>query len=634
MHLIWQMTTALLFMAFFDNGNVKGNNIEIQVNRKLQEMTDLKEHLESLQKDIEWYISSFLNNNDLTKLNSMVRAFTQEKVHRINLKKNIESLEQAYGQKLEYLATTIENIDKHIESRLLAKTNATEVSFRSKLEETVSTIEQNFTGSMSKLNQTLWKLYKQVKKRRVPKKVKGGWTAWGSWTSCTSTCGRGIQDRVRTCTNPAPSNGGNYCDGNGMEYKQCQINSCRVNGSWTAWGSWSNCSSTCGKGSKNRVRTCTNPAPSNGGNYCNGVWMEINECQVSSCTVNGSWTAWGSWSSCSSTCGKGTQNRVRTCTNPAPSDGGNYCDGVGLEYNECQISSCTVNGSWTAWGSWSNCSSTCGKGSKNRVRTCTNPAPSNGGNYCNGVWMEINECQISSCTVNGSWTAWGSWSNCSSTCGKGTKNRVRTCTNPAPSNGGNYCNGVWMEINECQVSSCTDVNTNPAPSNGGNYCDGVGIEYNECQINPCEAMPYCESGWEEYQGSCYFFAYKKQYSMSWRAAKEYCDRSNSHMLRLDNQMEFDFIRKVLLELHSKQLKDDITRVPGHWTGANDISNEGQWVWSPGDVKMIFTVWSKGEPNDQFGEEDCVELNRFIDFKMNDLNCNLDRYFICETFYFR
>ena len=36
----------------------------------------------------------------------------------------------------------------------------------------------------------------------------GGWSDWGG---CSKTCGTGTQ--ARTCTNPAPANGGADCSG-------------------------------------------------------------------------------------------------------------------------------------------------------------------------------------------------------------------------------------------------------------------------------------------------------------------------------------------------------------------------------------------------------------------------------------
>ena len=57
----------------------------------------------------------------------------------------------------------------------------------------------------------------------------------------------------------------------------------------------------------------------------------------------------------------------------------------------------SVNGMWSAWGEYSTCTKTCGTGQKSRTRTCTNPAPSGGGSTCPGSTSEMTDCNISSC---------------------------------------------------------------------------------------------------------------------------------------------------------------------------------------------------------------------------------------------
>ena len=57
-------------------------------------------------------------------------------------------------------------------------------------------------------------------------------------------------------------------------------------------------------------------------------------------TVNGGWSEWGTYDSCSKTCGGGTQTRNRQCTNPPPAHGGRYCSGASSDSRSCNTQPC------------------------------------------------------------------------------------------------------------------------------------------------------------------------------------------------------------------------------------------------------------------------------------------------------
>lgn len=62
--------------------------------------------------------------------------------------------------------------------------------------------------------------------RKIFFPVDGGWNDWTPWTSCPVTCGGGTMNRSRSCTNPSPQNGGANCSGDADDTDICNTNSC------------------------------------------------------------------------------------------------------------------------------------------------------------------------------------------------------------------------------------------------------------------------------------------------------------------------------------------------------------------------------------------------------------------------
>ncbi|KAI8779431.1 hemicentin-1, partial [Biomphalaria glabrata] len=170
-----------------------------------------------------------------------------------------------------------------------------------------------------------------------------------------------------------------------------------VHGEYSPWTEWGACSTSCGKGSKTRRRTCDNPRPENGGRDCIGPSVENTNCVIELCPVHGNWAPWSVWGECTLTCGGGQRKRVRTCSNPAPSGSGQPCAGSGEEMEYCNTQGCPVDGKFSEWSDWSACSSTCGLGEKKRTRECIQP--SFGGRRCWGDTSQIMDCNLGSCFV-------------------------------------------------------------------------------------------------------------------------------------------------------------------------------------------------------------------------------------------
>ncbi|KAM7408879.1 hypothetical protein PAMA_002550 [Pampus argenteus] len=159
---------------------------------------------------------------------------------------------------------------------------------------------------------------------------------------------------------------------------------------------------------------------------------------------------WSQWSSCSVTCGQGSQVRTRTCVSPY----GTHCSGPLRESRVCNNTApCPVDGQWQEWSSWSDCSVTCANGTQQRTRQCS--AAAHGGSECRGHWAESRECHNPDCTANGQWNPWGPWSGCSKSCDGGWQRRARVCQGAAVT--GQQCDGTGEEVRKCSDQRC------PAP---------------------------------------------------------------------------------------------------------------------------------------------------------------------------
>ena len=62
----------------------------------------------------------------------------------------------------------------------------------------------------------------------VSESVDGGWSEYGGWSDCSPKCGLegGTQTRTRNCDNPTPAHGGADCEGGQSETQSCDIDPC------------------------------------------------------------------------------------------------------------------------------------------------------------------------------------------------------------------------------------------------------------------------------------------------------------------------------------------------------------------------------------------------------------------------
>ena len=125
---------------------------------------------------------------------------------------------------------------------------------------------------------------------------------------------------------------------------------------------------------------------------------------------------------------------------------------------------------WQEWGQWSQCSTSCGPGSKIRARACSHPT-FGGDDQCHGNSTMAAPCKLSECqgmivwlsffyggdidvaATDAEWQDWGEWSQCTASCGQGSKVRARACSEPA-FGGDEQCPGDYTELENCETSKC------------------------------------------------------------------------------------------------------------------------------------------------------------------------------------
>ncbi|XP_032680158.1 thrombospondin type-1 domain-containing protein 4-like isoform X2 [Odontomachus brunneus] len=195
----------------------------------------------------------------------------------------------------------------------------------------------------------------------------------GAWGPCSTTCGRGIRNRTVTCITSGES-----CSlvNKPESQKPCEIAACNIvmdvghHAPWlyTEWSS--KCSAECGNGVKIRQVACADGSEL----FCNPKERPNMEMQCFGRGTNCNRAKWftGSWTSCSVSCGVGVQHRDTVCISRTNGEfvvlpAKNCSDPKPTNEQVCRMSLCSPE--WFT-SDWSTCSTTCDFGIQTRLVRC------------------------------------------------------------------------------------------------------------------------------------------------------------------------------------------------------------------------------------------------------------------------
>uniref|UniRef100_A0A8C7JB41 ADAM metallopeptidase with thrombospondin type 1 motif 20 n=1 Tax=Oncorhynchus kisutch TaxID=8019 RepID=A0A8C7JB41_ONCKI len=287
-------------------------------------------------------------------------------------------------------------------------------------------------------------------------------TQWryGSWTTCSVSCGKGKRARYVSCRD---AQGGvadeSYC---AQLLRPPESSACfSPCGQWRSW-EWSPCSVTCGVGRATRQVVCSNYHHQVDESFCDQDERPSTEqeCTGAPCPSvyrqrpndqpysphdpashpgHSSWNVpsadnqWrtGPWGGCSSTCAGGFQRRVVVCQD-AEGRSTSHCDQrvKPAESKNCDSGPCPL---WN-YGVWGECTQTCGGGRRTRQVVCQRPNGQRLNDHNCDILdkpPDVEQCNLDLCPGSASWhrRPWNSLA-CSVSCGRGTKEREIACVYP------------------------------------------------------------------------------------------------------------------------------------------------------------------------------------------------------------
>ena len=120
-----------------------------------------------------------------------------------------------------------------------------------------------------------------------------------------------------------------------------------------------------------------------------------------------------------------------------------------------------------------------------------------------------------------------------------------------------------------------------------------------------------------FKNDCYKFNLDEK---DWNEAEKKCIQEGGHLTSVLSIEEVRFIRCM----------QDPASIHKTWIGAKRIGSNFQWT---DGTSFDFENWNTGEPNNQGGEENCIEVDsdpgKDWHDRWNDVPCTNKRNYVCK-----
>ncbi|KAK9533302.1 hypothetical protein VZT92_008428 [Zoarces viviparus] len=142
------------------------------------------------------------------------------------------------------------------------------------------------------------------------------------------------------------------------------------------------------------------------------------------------------------------------------------------------------------------------------------------------------------------------------------------------------------------------------------------LEDDQSESDLVKRGAYCSSGWTECSGRCFHYI---PTAMTWAEAEENCLSLGGNLASVHNTLEYHGIQKIILDFSHASATT--------WIGGSDAQQDKKWFWSDGTL-FNYLNWCRGEPNNQGGNQACLQMNHGDGKCWDDVHCSREIPSVC------